>query len=644
MTIKDIAKLANVSVSTVSKILNNKDADISEETRKKVLKYVKEYQYTPYSKIKGSVLGRSYTFGLILPGSLEYKDVLISAVEEAGIKNGYHTLIYFTSTEEEEEKYLRMLTVKNVEAVLLYSIGDSKKAIEILQKENIPLILLKEVKDDRTSAQIYIDYKDAGYIATSHLIQYNHRNIGLLLCGKNEESEMIKQGYIEALYKNDILYDSNKVFEGQNEQDAGNIGTHQFINMNVTAIVCGNEKIACSVYQTCTGHGLQIPKDISVVSIGGSEWAEVLKPRLDVVDLAIKDIGQNAVEAMLGIIESKSVPNSLSKKVEVSLVKRESVSNLSKYNIQNKKIIVVGSMNMDVTINVNSIPTSGETLISDNVVLLPGGKGANQAVGAGRLGGLVYAIGCLGNDNDGKKIYNNLVNNSVKTDGIHFTSHLPTGKAYINVAKDGESTIVVYPGANNSLDKHQIKKHRKLFEGAEFCLLSLEISKKTAEYTIDLCQETKTKVIVKPSTIEELEDRILKKIDYLVPNEKELHRLVPGDYSVSQKAEILYNKGVKNVIVTLGSKGCYLRNKDYSISFAAAPFEAFDTTGAADAFISALAVFLSEGNDLITAIHYALYSAGISITRAGAQPSMPDRMTLDMYRNDIINAIKQILN
>lgn len=643
MTIKDIAALANVSVSTVSKILNNKDADISEETRKKVLKYVKEYQYTPYSKIKENALGRSYIFGLILPRNYEQKEALISSVERAGKKNGYHTLIYFTTSEEDEEKYIQMLSGKNIEAVLLYSIGDGKKAYNILSKEKIQLILLKETKDYRNAAQVYIDYKDAGYLATKHVIQYNHRKIGLLI-GSKAESDKIKEGYMQALYENDIQYDGNKVFEGQDELEAGNIGTHQFINMNITAIVCENEKIACSVYQTCSSHGLRIPEDISVVSISGMELAEILRPRLDTVNMAVEELGQYAVEAMIEIIESKLPPNSYNKRLELSLIKRDSVIDSSKHNNhQSRKIIVVGSMNMDVTINVNCLPTDGETLISDNVVLLPGGKGANQAVGAGRLGGLVYAIGCLGNDNDGKKLYSNLVKSSVKTDGIHFTPNLPTGKAYINVAKSGESTIVVYPGANNNLDKYQIKKYKDLFEGAEFCLLSMEISQKTAEYTINLCKETGTKVIVKPSTIEVLEDRILKKIDYLIPNEKEIHRLVHGDYSVSQKAEILFDKGVKNVIVTLGSQGCYLKNKDYSISFPAAPFEAFDTTGAADAFISALAVFLSEGNDLITAIKFATYSAGISITRPGAQPSMPDRMTLDMYRDDIISSMKQIL-
>ncbi len=131
-------------------------------------------------------------------------------------------------------------------------------------------------------------------------------------------------------------------------------------------------------------------------------------------------------------------------------------------------------------------------------------------------------------------------------------------------------------------------------------------------------------------------------IDYLIPNEKELHKIVQGEESIEQKAAFLIEKGVKNVIVTLGNKGCYFRNKKYSIYFDAAPFEPQDTTGAADAFISAFAVAKSEGKDMISAIVFATYAAGISIARLGAQPSMPDRITMDLYQKEIIEMIEQV--
>lgn len=150
-------------------------------------------------------------------------------------------------------------------------------------------------------------------------------------------------------------------------------------------------------------------------------------------------------------------------KVSVSpiLMQGESVSNpFEKIYASSQKMIVVGSMNVDSIINVEKLPTDGETLLSNHIVVLPGGKGLNQAVAAAKLGGLVYMIGSLGNDTDGKKLYHCLVENGVKTEGIRFSTTLSTGKAYVNVAKSGESTIVVYPGANGELDTYQIRQQK----------------------------------------------------------------------------------------------------------------------------------------------------------------------------------------
>ena len=120
-----------------------------------------------------------------------------------------------------------------------------------------------------------------------------------------------------------------------------------------------------------------------------------------------------------------------------------------------------------------------------------------------------------------------------------------------------------------------------------------------------------------------------------MPNEKELHTLVPGDKGLEEKAEILRRKGIKNVIVTLGSKGCYLRNDEFSIYFEGTGFEPVDTTGGADAFISAMTVYLSEGKDLLHAIEFAIYASGISVTRYGVQPALPDRKAVDIYEDEI---------
>ncbi|MEY8321379.1 PfkB family carbohydrate kinase [Lachnospiraceae bacterium 46-61] len=647
MTIKDIAKLAQVSVSTVSKILNHKDDDIGEETRKKVLKIVKQYQYTPYSKVREIAVGRSYLFAVILPENLYYKEELIVSIEKYTVYNGYNLMIYFTKTQSDEIKYIQILSGKNIDTILLYPIAEQKESIELLEKQKIPYLVLTKMHQFPQALQVYGNYEKAAYIATKHLIKYGHRKIGLLL-HENRHNNDCKEGYMQALFESDILFEPGNVFIGQDEQETGRIGAHQFINRNLSAVVCENEVIACGTYAACERHATRIPKDMSIVCIHTLGFYKALHPKLDIVSLNLHEVGKQAIEMILQKIESKKDIVYHTKEIKPILIQGESVSNpFEKVHGAYQKIIVVGSMNVDNIINVEKLPTDGETLLSNHLAILPGGKGLNQATSTGKLGGLVYAIGSLGNDTDGKKLYHCLVQNGVKTEGIRFSTSLSTGKAYINVAKDGESTIVVYQGANEELDTYQIRQHQKLFQSAQYCLLSLEIPQKTAIYTIKMCHETGVSVFVKPATIETLQCDILPYIDYLIPNEKEIHKIVPGDFSIEQKAEMLYQRGVKNVIVTLGSKGCYIRNEQYHLFFEAAPFEPQDTTGAADAFISAFAVALSEGKDMINAIVFATYAAGISIARLGAQPSMPDRTTIDLYQTEImekVSIMKQRVN
>ncbi len=480
--------------------------------------------------------------------------------------------------------------------ILWYPIDDQKKSIELLEKQKIAYLLLKKVEQTQI-LQVYGDYEKATYLATKYCIQYGHQKIGLLL-HENRHSDDCKEGYMQALFEADILFEAGNVFVGQDEVEAGRIGAHQLINRNLSAIICENEKIACGTYATCQRHATRIPKDISVVCI------HTMGPKLDIVNLNWQEVGKQAVNMILQKIESKKEMTKNKVSVSPILMQGESVSNpFEKIYASSQKMIVVGSMNVDSIINVEKLPTDGETLLSNHIVVLPGGKGLNQAVAAAKLGGLVYMIGSLGNDTDGKKLYHCLVENGVKTEGIRFSTTLSTGKAYVNVAKSGESTIVVYPGANGELDTYQIRQQKKLFQLAQYCLLSLEIPQN------------------------------------FIPNEKELHKIVQGEDSLEQKAEWLLQKGVKNVIVTLGEKGCYLRNKEYNLYFNAAPFEPQDTTGAADSFIGAFAVAISEGKDILHSVVFATYAAGISVARLGAQPSMPDRTTIDLYKAEIMEKI-----
>ncbi|HHX62854.1 MAG TPA: substrate-binding domain-containing protein [Epulopiscium sp.] len=642
MNIKDIADMAKVSASTVSKILNKKDEDISEETRKRVLKVVKECQYVPYSKIRNTKTTKTNILGLVVPNSYKASKELAYYIEQSAKKNGYSLMVSYVGQEtNSEEQAVKILVNKQVEGIILVSLNHRIDGIkEYTDKEKIPLLLLQNNQNINIPS-IYYSQEEAAFIATNYLIELGHRNIGCLYDqDKTGENTDFEKGYARALYKNEILVEKENIFVALTPKEAGQIGVKKLMNTNVTAIICSDTEVSCATYGTLQSSGVNIPKDISVISTLDASISEFLNPPLTGVEIPLASMGEQAIEMLVELVEGKKRLSQPIRKLDLILNKRDSVQRPPKGKWgQSKKIIVVGSMNMDVTIKVPKILIDGETTIATDTDLIPGGKGANQAVGAGKLGGVVYAIGRLGNDSDAKIIYNNLIKNSVKTDGIIFDTNMVSGKAYINVAENGESTIAIYSGANQNLDQKQIKKFKHLFLGAEFCLLSTEIPKKTVEYTVAICLKNNVKIILKPSAVMNLEESILQNIDYMIPNRKEINVLIPGQQTIEEKANYLYQKGVKNVIVTLGSKGCYLKNKKYAIHIPSADFIPLDTTGAADAFISALAVYLGEGNDLLSSISFATYSAGISITNLGTQPALPDRLTLDLYQEEINSLI-----
>lgn len=229
-------------------------------------------------------------------------------------------------------------------------------------------------------------------------------------------------------------------------------------------------------------------------------------------------------------------------------------------------------------------------------------------------------------------IYDGLTKAGVRTKGVAFCPSETTGKAYITVGTGGKNTIIIEEGANQCLDGSYVKKYEPVFERARLCLISMEISEEAVLAAIDMCLAKKVKMIVKPSAIEALDDEVLGKIDYFVPNEEEAIRLVPGDMTVEERAETLFRKGIPNIIITLGERGCYLKNKEYARFFATQKFPVVDVTGAADAFISALAVCLVRNYDIIQAIRLATYAADVSVTRFGVQQAMIDKEGLEAYR------------
>ncbi|WP_316571601.1 ribokinase [Neobacillus sp. YIM B06451] len=285
--------------------------------------------------------------------------------------------------------------------------------------------------------------------------------------------------------------------------------------------------------------------------------------------------------------------------------------------MEKKKITVIGSINMDLVTKVSRVPLVGETVIGESFYTAPGGKGANQAVAAARLGAQVSMIGCVGGDTFGRELISNLESELIDTSKVEVVSGSSTGIASITVS-GGDNSIIVTPGANNLVTPEFILRHEKAISESDIIILQLEIPLETVKLAASIAKKHGVKVILNPAPFQVLPEQLLNDVDYLTPNEHEQKQLLLSLNS-EQKEEIL-----KKCIVTQGPKGVAIY-KDGVGEIPGYRVEAIDTTGAGDTFNGALAFALSEGMELKEACQFANAAAALSVTKPGAQGGMPTR-------------------
>ncbi len=295
------------------------------------------------------------------------------------------------------------------------------------------------------------------------------------------------------------------------------------------------------------------------------------------------------------------------------------------------KIVVVGSLNRDIVMQVPHIPEPGETILCSSIDYFNGGKGANQATAIARLGGTVSMIGCVGADDAGDALIKSLSEAGVDTASIEQSPTVGTGSAYISVSEEGQNSIIVYPGANSLVSPKTLSKFHSVLTGASYCVVQMEVPVATVEAVCRICNALGVKVLLNPAPAQTIDSSIFPLIEYIVPNETELQILVNEQGSYEELAQKLYKKGVKHVIVTLGEEGCMLVDKNGVSSFPAVKVKCVDTTAAGDAFIGGFIVGISEGLPISLSIEFANKAAGFAITRKGAQASLGSRAELDAF-------------
>ncbi len=305
------------------------------------------------------------------------------------------------------------------------------------------------------------------------------------------------------------------------------------------------------------------------------------------------------------------------------------------------KIVVVGSTNMDMVIKTDHIPVPGETVLSGSFFMNPGGKGANQAVAVARLGAEVTFISKLGNDVFGKQFAQLFSDEGIDTSFMLSDEDLPSGVALITVDQMGENSIVVASGANANLHSNDIEDALGEIATASILLTQLEIPMEVVHFVVGFAASKGVKVIVNPAPANILSPELLRCIDILTPNKTEAGMLsgikVTNIESAKKAAKAICARGVKNVVVTMGSLGAVICQEGKFSVVESTKVKTIDTTAAGDVFNGALAVALSEGKTLEEAVQFACEAAALSVTRLGAQSSIPHRNELIALKLDIAN-------
>jgi ribokinase len=296
-----------------------------------------------------------------------------------------------------------------------------------------------------------------------------------------------------------------------------------------------------------------------------------------------------------------------------------------------KPIVVVGSINMDLVAHTRQIPIPGQTVIGTAFDTTPGGKGANQAVAAARLGYATSMIGAVGEDAFGQALLDNLAKAGVNTAAVARVSG-PSGVAPILIDEKGQNSIVVVPGANGKMDIAAVDRQAALIRSAGMVLCQLELPIATVSYLLNLCAEANVPVMLDPAPAAALPEAIFEQASWFTPNETEAAFFLGEKSTPEDSAKHLLARGLKGVVLKRGSDGAYVAVAGGDAAWVK-PFHvnAVDTVGAGDCFNGAFAVALLEGNDPWTAARFASAAAAISVTRAGAQASMPSRAEVDAF-------------
>lgn len=620
MTIKEIAALAGVSISTVSKIVNNKADDINENTKNRVLQIVKEYNYRAYSKSKTIKSSKSFIIAILLRENSK-PNLFLNGVIAIAQKNSYSVMIYNSSMDNDLElKNINSIIKNGVDGVIWEPIDENSLKHEKKLLDNNIKITYMNINLDRDC--YFPNFFDIAYFATTELLRLGHTNIAYLSKNNSFRSDNLFMGFKQCLFDNNITFYENIFTDTKSP-----ILENKILSHNITAILSSYDFLSSDIDAFISKIQYKLSKDISLISIYDDTNKNFVNRNYAGIKIPYYEFGKFICQKLIDKCEL-NVHTKDNFSYTYNLENKNSIS--TPFSSNNKNILVIGSINMDTTLFVDSLPAKGKTTISNNGMIKVGGKGANEAIGIAKLHNPVSLIGKIGNDYDANIIYKYMQENNIDTQGLTRDEFHSTGKAYIHLRKDGENTISILSGANDSLNVNDIDKCETLFKTSKYCIMQSEVPINSLIQAAKIAKKYNLNTVLKPAGMQYLDSKLIKNIDIFIPNLDEAKSLSKLN-DIPSMAEFFFNLGPKIVIITLANKGAFLYSKEIKAYFDASDFKALDTTGGADAFISAFIVYLQKGYSLSSCMKIANYAAGFCVSKQGASDALISKKDMERY-------------
>lgn len=615
MTIKDIAIAAGVSVSTVSKIINQKDSGISKETRKRVMNVIEESNYIPYAGVRDKLLAQNNLIALVVPSLSDHFYSLFAEYAQYYARlNGFPLSIQSYSGDVDNEIFiLNQLSEAHFSGMLFFP--RSEKSLDFLSSETCNIantILLDSFSDSKLFPVFTRDFSAAASLGTAYLLKHEHRRIVFVLNSDTHPTirdEMVAS-FKAAFSAAGLSCDEHLIIFSSESFD---YSLSSLIDSGVDAILCQNSSTVANTLRILHQKHYRIPDDISVLCLEDSPLMEQAYPSVTAIGSDLKEMARLAVDTMIQKMSGSNVPSTTTS-LPAILIRRDSVLRRSNTD---RKIVVVGGISMYVTVTAEHVPRLGEISFASSQRNHLGGKGANIAAGVSSFGADAFMIGKLGNDIYGKRLMEWLVNHHIDVRGVSFSPSNYSGTGFISIQEDGQTSALINPGANADVTPQYIEENRDIFTDAQLCIIQMGIHLKAVERICQICKELNVKVILKPTIAQQLSPEVLDHLFLLILNQDEANHLSPCSEDYEEQAKYFLRCGVENVIIMLDTNGVFYADARETKKYPAAVFPTVDTSGVGDVFISCLAVQLLKGFQWDQAIRVATNAALYSLSQEG---------------------------